>query len=254
MTEEQQSIEFVPSASSDDPATRLARINEAFDRGEADHDQVDAVEREVSHAAREVRREQSVAERAQKARVAAEKVQNSSKLQALVPVRKQYASEILGHLHAIRSAHTEISQRTALIDSVLDRDSKTVDQANAYAVALGLRPSARSVNRDELRLALGIWLAGDRSRPKTTCTRDAALPMTVLLAELSNETLSPAARAEVVRLAIEAYVVATASSDVSDWTTLRFAPSAFLAHTPSAAKFKRAQALLAALLQHGDQK
>jgi hypothetical protein len=242
------------SSGDDDTAhARLARVNELFDQGEANHEQVEAVEREVSHVAREARREKARAEADEKARFEAVKAEIVGKLQPLAQVRKQYASEILGHLHAMRSAHTEISQRSALVYSVLDKDSAVVDEANAYAVALGLRPSAKSLDPELLRMALGVWLTGGRSRPNPTITRDAARPMDLLLAALTNnQTWSAADRAAVARLAIEAYVVATASADVSDWMTPIYEPPSFFKGTPSATRFQHAQALLSALLQNGE--
>jgi hypothetical protein len=251
--------EAIELASDVDPTTavaRLALINEAFDRGEAGHAQVDAVEREVSYAAREARKAQSLAEQAQKAREAAEDVQNASELQALNQVRAQVPHELLGHIRAVQSLHVEVSQRTAVIFSVLDKDSSAVAQINALAVALGLRPSAKALNPELFRMAVGILLAGPRSRPNPTCSRGAALPMDRLLAELNRETppLSPAEKAAVCRLALAEYELATDGASVAGWMSEVFPPPSFLNGTPSAAKFKQAQALLAALLQHGDQK
>jgi hypothetical protein len=252
----EQAIELVPSAACDDPTTRLARVNALYDNGEATDEQVELVEREVNRAERAARRERARADAAEATRVEAKNAQIASRLQALAQVRAQVPHELLGHLRALQSLHVEASQLTAVIYALLDKDSSTVDEVNAHAVALGLRPSARALDPDLLRMAVGILLAGPRSRPNTTCTRGAALPMDRLLAELRRETppLAPAEKAAVCRLALDAYALATDGASPADWIRPIFAPPSFLAGTPSASRFQQAQALLAALLQNGENK
>jgi len=155
------------------------------------------------------------------------------------------------HLPELRSLHLQVSQRVALIESLVSRDATICDEANTAAHAAGASGAAKPIDLDLLRLAFTCWLAGNRARRNHHLTVSGAAGMMSVLGELSRPTLSLLERGSIVRLAADELARAT-SAEVGDWFTPRYAPPQVLAGTPAANRHRQAQSLLAALLRNGE--
>jgi hypothetical protein len=244
----EQSITLM-SESTDSAGARaeLARVEEMYLKGLANHEQVEVVEKEVLRADREAKRDTYRADIAEAARADAARAEGDRDLEAVSASREQLWHEIGKRFPRARGFADSACQEFAAISDLVSRDPALCVLARDAAARAGIGGEATPVTLANVQAAFAASLTGGRHRPRHPATAAQRERMVSLLREGLAHDRSVDEIAQLAELILHDYyaTIALDMSGFATWLAPLFEPPAFL---PSQLDhYRRALRVLAAI-------